>query len=442
MGDDVHVPGKTQEECRRLCEDHAECEAVVVDSKAALTNCWGKRAVSTSSAENGCQTQAPYVTIMMPSGARKKGPIGKCTVLGDPHVTPIDRKMIGSMPLEGGHSIKGLYMKPVDVLDAGEYTLVDSALVKIHVRTGFTRAYTAASSAIGVAMTGPILGGRTLAVAYVGPTPQTPSYLGWKATVDGREILTQTQYYASDDKLVRATLAKMSPAQIQAVCLRCRSTIGTASHAYWTYTIKLGADGDTEVWILPGADMGNVAISMRKITGQDGLCGNFDCKWKNDGANDLQKRGWLNPVDRNLSLFPLVLESPPGWDVRKGRSPKEVLDTCSNADKAPCQSIAVLPERDSCVFDHCMKAHAHVDEQQLFSVGWRETFLPWKASWTESHRVLQISAFAASVMGLLAVICISSVASTTHWRRDQVGSVSLIQRGHSDAYVLVSTEDV
>mmetsp|Transcript_27861 Transcript_27861/g.92629 ORF Transcript_27861/g.92629 Transcript_27861/m.92629 type:complete len:453 (-) Transcript_27861:34-1392(-) len=297
------VPGTTMEQCNQLCEDNEECVAVV-HGVTGSGPCWGHKDVLTSAAEGGCQTSAGgYVTQMLVS---RRGPWGKCTALGDPHITSFDRKMYGAPDSAD-------YMVPVNMYDAGEFKFVTSSALNINGRFGYTQAYTSAASTIGVSMSGPLIGGKALAVAYVGPTMQTPAYKGWKVMYDGQEILqTLGSPYLSPDGLVNATFADLDPTDF---CVRCRSTIGgVAGQLYAAYVFELGGpDGGMQIYVLPGPDLSNVAITMRKLDGQDGLCGNFNCNKKNDTKAEMCARGWMEPVDRSASLFPAELESPEGW---------------------------------------------------------------------------------------------------------------------------------
>merc|ERR1711972_521857 len=121
------------------------------------------------------------------------------------------------------------------------------------------------------------MGGHTVGVAYVGPEPQVPPYKGWKVMLDNVEILAAyPSSYVSTDRLVNATFDAMDPTNY---AIRGRSTIGTAPGLLPSYVFELGPEHDraVQIYLLPGPDLCNVVITMKRIPDQDGFCGNFNC---------------------------------------------------------------------------------------------------------------------------------------------------------------------
>lgn len=341
-GTDVGVPDLSPEECVDLCRRTEGCEAVVRKESGA-GKCFGKRRVRTSLAEGGCQTQPPYVTEFLNTAEAQ--PWGKCTLLGDPHITTFDRKMGGTYP----PASPSFYMEPVEALDAGEYKVVSSDAVTIVGRFGYTKDYPSAASTLGLAVTGPILGGKTLAVAYVGPSAQTPAYKGWRVTYDGQEILSGfPSTFSSPAGDLEAALEEREP---QDFAVRARSTIGTAPGLHPSYAFEIGVERTLQVYVLPGPDLANVVITMRRVPGQSGLCGNFNCNQEDDEVNI------MGEFEASPSAFPPQLSSPAGWRIRTGPSPDEVMATCPDHVKqsAGCGDLAEAEKR-SCIFDACMRA--------------------------------------------------------------------------------------
>jgi len=346
-GINVAVPDQTLDECRRICQDFGECEAVVHTSGAAPGMCYGKRDVHTESGEGGCQVQPPYTTQMLLRPDRNTAPWGICTLTGDPHTISFDRSMLGTWPIDKGPN---KYMVPVNMLNDGEYKVITSPTVQLHGRFGYTKAYTSAASTLGIAISGPLIGGKTLAVAFVGPKIQTPPHKGWKVMYGHKQILGSfPSDFTSPDGLVKASFKAVDPTQY---CVTCRSTIGTAPGDHPSYVFELGGPGgDFQVYVLPGPDLCNVAITTRKIRDQDGICGNFNCDREDDTEADLKKRSMLDPVPKSKSLFVAALDSPSGWDTRTGKSPEQVMKECPASVKqaAGCGSLPQA-EQGSCAW--------------------------------------------------------------------------------------------
>jgi len=387
-GTDIGIPGLTLEECRSACRNFKECEAIVHVSDGT-GSCYGKKDIHTSAAEGGCQTQTPFVTEMI-CGA----PWGKCTVLGDPHITPFDRKMLGSYP----PSDNDLYMVPVNFYNHGEYYLVRSSQLQIRGRFGYTTAFKAAASTLGVAATGSLLGGHTLAVAYIGPSPQEPARLGWQVTWDGAVILDQfPSNFVSGDGNLNANFADMEPTDY---AVRARSTIGSAPGLLPSYVFEFGPQKSVQIYVLPGPDLCNVVITMKKLPDLDGFCGNFNCDSSDDSKEALKPSGLWTPIPQPDTLFPASLKSPPGWDMRAGPSPEEIMASCppTTEQAAACHGSAA--EKEACLFDACMAAAGHV--VQRFELPPPGLGL-LKTSLRRNGRTFQTIAFGGSLVGCLAV---------------------------------------
>lgn len=104
----------------QACAKSDECEAIVhANQSSGPGTCYGKRDVKTSFAEGGCDSMAPYVTEFLNGAA----PWGKCTLLGDPHITTFDRNMAGSNP----PAAKDEYMVPINFYQDGEYQVANCA---------------------------------------------------------------------------------------------------------------------------------------------------------------------------------------------------------------------------------------------------------------------------------------------------------------------------
>jgi len=423
-GTDVGIANLTLDECRMACRNFPGCEAIVHTS-SGRGMCYGKRDVHTSAAEGGCQTQQPYITEMI-CGA----PWGKCTVLGDPHVTPFDRKMLGSHPA----SAPDEYMVPIDVYEHGEFHLVRSAQLQVRGRFGYTSVFTSAASTLGVVATGPLLRGHTLAVAYVGPVPQTPAYRGWKVMWDGTEILASFPSSFGTAEL-GARFEDMEPMDF---AVRARSTIGAASGLHPSYVFDLGPSKSAQIYVLPGDELCNVVITMRRLPDQQGFCGNFNCDWNDDNAANLKAQGLYSPIPQAQTLFPPSLSSPRGWDTPKGPSPAEIMAACPGSVKQSAGCPGTLTEQESCLFDACVKAVEAVGKKYAL-----EGFLVGPSNLHDRTCALQLM----SSMGLLS----GCIAIAYLWHSGHVSNSAVpasFQRALSTpagrgnhAYILISTAE-
>merc|ERR1712032_1462177 len=92
-------------------------------------------------------------------------------------------------------------------MGTGDYRLVDSAVLQVDGRFDFTKRFPSASSCVGIAVTGEILGNSHLVAVYTGPEGwQNGFKVWWKGT----RILADYPSEFSDDTLV-ARFAELDP---------------------------------------------------------------------------------------------------------------------------------------------------------------------------------------------------------------------------------------
>lgn len=406
-GYDVGVLNLAPEQCWQLCSNTSDCEAAIHVS-SGIGTCWGKKDVHTSAAEGGCQTQNPYITMFRPD----TGPWGKCTAISGPHIATFDRKMLGTLP--PSTDTEDLYMAPVSLYDSDEFILLQSPSVRVHTRVGYTEAKTNVGSSMGVAVTGSILGGQVLAMAYVGPEIQDPSYKGWRVMYNGNQILASLDSnFISPDKLLNASFKPLDPTNY---AVRAPNGISTQAGLLPSMVFEIGGPtaGPLQIYVLPGPDFCNVVITMRRDPSVDGYCGNFNCNWDDDSQDALLQRRpdlWL-PVPNKSSLFPPELDSPVGWDVRIGPAPKEVMGDCSDEVKqqADCDGSASKADKEACIFDACMVAFSASvgsnETQGKFDIARvAEAGSPWLGWWPRrSISLLQGLVSSVALVGSAAVL--------------------------------------
>jgi len=315
------------EECRNVCGVTQGCEAVLFTNHTRgvpwKSMCFGKRDVHTSK----CQPGGAYLTELI--GSR---PWGKCAVFGDPHVITWDR----------------VYGPPITMTDPGEYYLVKSKELSIHGRFGYTRRFPTASSTVGIAVGGPLIKDHLLVVTYVGPEQ---GYKGFRVFWDGQPVLTQyPSHFASTDGVLRASHDAMDP---QKYHREGRHTIGGTGGLLPSYYFRFAAD--LNVYVLLGPDNCNAVIETRKVHGkQDGYCGNFNCDKNDDSLESLRKRGMMDPIPAEQSLFQHS-SRPPAWVMKKVATPS--MKDCDPTVKARAvRKCRGLPngEEAACIFDACV----------------------------------------------------------------------------------------
>jgi len=313
--------------CRRACATTEDCDAVMYTDHTKgvpfKTMCYGKKNLHTDK----CQPGGDYITEVI--GADKRV-MGKCAVFGDPHVISFDR-ILGP---------------PTTIIEPGVYHLIKNDQLNIHGRFGYTRRFPTASSAVGIALSGPLIKGHKLVVAYIGPER---GYKGFKVLWNGQPIL---EGYPSSfsDSVLQAKHDAMDP---QRYHREGRHTIGGTEGLLPSYFFDLGKDLNIYV-----------VIEAAKLQGeQDGWCGNFNCDQDDDSIEGLRARGVLSQVPAADSLFN-GSPDPPAWVMKKVEPPS--LKECPATIKAAAEEqCANLPngEKESCVFDACAadKARAAAD---------------------------------------------------------------------------------
>mmetsp|Transcript_132437 Transcript_132437/g.369197 ORF Transcript_132437/g.369197 Transcript_132437/m.369197 type:complete len:770 (+) Transcript_132437:100-2409(+) len=315
------------DQCRRACAGTADCEAVMFTNKTEgvpfKTQCYGKKNIHTSKCQPG---GSRFITEVM--GTKPKV-FGKCAIFGDPHILPFDR----------------IYGPPTTIITPGVYYLVKSPQLSIHGRFGYTQRFPSASSAVGVALGGPLIKGHTLIVTYVGPEK---GYKGFKVLYNGRPILDAYPSSFSDDVLT-AKLDAMDPQEYHR---EGRHTIGGTEGLLPSYFFRLAPD--LSIYVLVGPDNCNVVIEAPKLRdAQDGWCGNFNCDQADDGLGAMRSRGVAGPIPAGESLFK---DGPtaPAWVMKRVAPPS--LEDCSPTVKAAAEAKCAglgRDERESCIFDAC-----------------------------------------------------------------------------------------
>mmetsp|Transcript_147206 Transcript_147206/g.472802 ORF Transcript_147206/g.472802 Transcript_147206/m.472802 type:complete len:1055 (-) Transcript_147206:119-3283(-) len=284
-GDGAAVRGLSLEQCRESCHGTADCEGILYTNGTAAkpmrqSMCFGKKNFHISKCQPG---DLGVVTEVL-----KTMPWGQCAIVGDPHVITWDR-VFGQGLLQ---------------TDPGDHWLVKSTALMIMGRFGFTDRFTNASSATGVAVTGPMVHGHRLVVEYVGPAQ---GHEGFKATWDGQTILaTFPSSITAPDGALRARFDYMNPSDFHR---EGRHTIGGTEGNLPSYLFEI--EPDLSIYVLTGPDNCNIVITTRKIQGgQEGYCGNFNCNPDDDLLEQLQAKGLAGPVPLNESVFPEPPKAP------------------------------------------------------------------------------------------------------------------------------------
>jgi len=325
------------DQCRRACAGTADCEAVMFTNKTEgvpfKTQCYGKKNIHTSKCQPG---GSRFITEVM--GTKPKV-FGKCAIFGDPHILPFDR----------------IYGPPTTIITPGVYYLVKSPQLSIHGRFGYTQRFPSASSAVGVALGGPLIKGHTLIVTYVGPEK---GYKGFKVLWNGQSILAEYPSMYSDDVLT-AKLDAMDPQEYHR---EGRHTIGGTRGLLPSYLFRFVPD--LTVYVLVGPDNVNIVIETPKLSGQqDGWCGNFNCAGEDDGVESLKARNIAGEVPAGESLFKNG-PAPPAWVMTEVAPPslKDCKPEVKAAAEMQCASLT-KGEKEACIFDKCATDEAAAHEQ-------------------------------------------------------------------------------
>jgi len=150
----------------------------------------------------------------------------------------------------------------------------------------------------GFAVGGPFLKGHRLNVLKNGGHP--------KVLVDGKEVkMAKGSKFSSKDKVVQVEfLDKVEPYKDDKVKLEWSNTHtgknGLRFDAEGQYALKLPLG---VVVYISQEDSMSIIIKMPKVSGQDGLCGNFDDDYTNDGFLQIEGRNVSVEVDSADSLF-------------------------------------------------------------------------------------------------------------------------------------------
>jgi hypothetical protein len=321
--------GLTDEECRSLCLDSEDCEAVL-RRKDDSSLCAGKKDIHTGHCLPGDSWELEIL---------REHPWGKCAILGDPHIYTFDRP----------------YQPDIGKYDQGTFWIVDCKRdLMIEGMFGFTDMYPGESSAQGIAVTGSIINNNKVVVGYSGHGEWQDAFKAWW---NGQEILTT---YPSDFRspernddgtpIMVASKAAMNPDDFHS---NARHTIGTQGGNLPSYLLNFEA-AHLQIYILMGSDALNIIIEMKRLPMKcDGYCGNFNCKPRDDTITALTARSHGGPLssEQNLFLGPgITLDVP---EFEEGASdtencPEDVLATA----RRTCHKLHHTL-RAGCIFDCC-----------------------------------------------------------------------------------------
>jgi len=208
-------------------------------------------------------------------------PWGRCALVSHAHVVTFDR----------------MYGPDLAEYEPADYHLVRSDHLEVQARLDRTAASPEASSIVGIAVTGALLGGRALVAEYLGPTL---GRRGFRVTWDGEEILAEyPSSYRANDGVLSARHWRGDPAWRH---WQARNILSNYSDSLPSYFFQFPPHLD--VHVLLGPDSCGVILAMQKLeVGQEGLCGNFNCDGIDDAYKLLEDRGRVAPVRTGESLF-------------------------------------------------------------------------------------------------------------------------------------------
>lgn len=284
------IKGLQLSACRESCFQTPGCEAVVFYSDGDPgnpTQCVGKKDVRTRK----CKKDANYVTELIDP------PWGRCSLLERSRIDTFDGAF-ETLAAAGHADVASPSSGALDSLLPGEYFLVKSSQFHAQGRFGYTQLYRNASSIIGLALGGTLMGGHRLVILHVGDQTQTYQR-GFKAYWDDVEIL---QGYPSKfhDDIISASFAPMN-----------RSTTDEGKLALHEKNVNLPAyaivlEPYILIYALVAVDSLKVMLRMKKIMdGMDGYCGNFNCNPDDDTQAALLGRAGptIVPIHENLFRF-------------------------------------------------------------------------------------------------------------------------------------------
>lgn len=341
--------------------------------------CYGKAGVKMAE----CQpSDGGYITDFV-----KAMPRGSCTIMGDPHILPFDNS----------YGIHG----DVTQLSPGVYNLVVSPDLLIQGMFGFSSRFPSASSLIGIAASGPFVGGR-VAVMYTGPETGPSGF----QTLWGNETIVPNMgdRFKDDEGNIYVRTGRMNPTNFQP---QARHTIeGTdAEDPRDMPSIYVQLGNGVELFLLLGNDTMNAVIVMDKLPdGQDGYCGNFNCNSTDDTMSALQGRGFAYTLPQTLSIFdempvvPIEALEKHGEVRPVQQCPPELY---AQAEKE-CGSMSERALKEGCIFDVCTSGDVTAGRADVATEALAENVM---AMWSP-FSLLQRIPVAAQVAFFLALAAI------------------------------------
>lgn len=325
-GDGNGVPADTVEACREYCMGTEGCESIVFGQQM----CYGKKDVRSSKCQPG---NGDFVTEML-----TRMPMGTCIIMGDPHVLTFDN------PLGN--------IQDTSQLKAGDYIILQSHMLTIHGRFGYSDRFPGEASLAGLSVTGPLMNNQQLVVEYRGPDM---GQAGFKATWNNKEILSSfPDEYTSADNRMKAKKDSINPDDMHQMA---RHTIGgdAGSGDRPSYLFEIAPD--ISIYVLMGDQTMNAVLTMRKLPGDvDGYCGNFNCNADDDTMAALEMRGLAAP----LAVSSFTLKPPAATQAASG-APAPTINDCAPALLKSAQNACAGMEAalaQSCIYDVCASGSA------------------------------------------------------------------------------------
>jgi len=339
---------KNLDSCRDACNKNEECSAILFKKDFQTTGegaCLGKKDVHTAL----CQPGGDFFTEIL-----KHRPWGKCALLGDPHLMQWDRPPQLAKPT-------------FDDYDAGDYVLMASQEITIHVRFGFTERFPEATSTKGIAVTGSKVANKALVAGY---SEKQKRYIAW---YDGKEII-QAKGETFDDGLLTAKYDDMDPTDFHS---EARHTLGEDAERVPSWTFEWKAV-PLKVYMLLGPDAVNVVLEMQKLEyPMDGLCGNFNCDPDDEDAAALAVRSQTTVLSWQDSNFRLSDGTFSEKAFQRGAVDDDVLANCdpdllAQGREACSKSGVDDAQAQACLLDVCEAKSVDVAALDVETVGVEE----------------------------------------------------------------------
>jgi hypothetical protein len=318
--------GTGLEACRQACMYTDECQGITYKKgwTEGQGQCLGKKDIHLAK----CVPGGEYNTEIL-----KEHVMGKCALLGDPHLVTFDRP----------------FGEPVDVYSTGDYRLIDSSVLQVDGRFDFTKRFPTASSCKGIALTGSIVQGGVLVAVYTGPDDWQAGYKVWW---NGKRILADYPSEFSDDVL-SARFTDMDPSDYHT---DARHTIGGTSGTLPSFSFEF-TQFRMSIYMLLGPDNVNLVIEMERLSvSLDGACGNFNCDESDDSVGKLNQRGFGMALSAEQSVFSMVQECGK-VSVVQASIPDDLLQTCDQGlleqGRAACGKHLTKGEQTACLKDVC-----------------------------------------------------------------------------------------